>query len=210
MSDKNVLQEILMKRGIPPPKYETIRTGGQDHAPLWKSKVSFQGHCYESEEYYSKKEAEQNAARIAYESLDISPTPLSQETNINSSKYSGSVLIIDVENRPKDYDLVRFTNIDTYLVISSGHALEAKIELSRRNHRLISVPTMQSNGADMGIIVLATMLRNYYDRLIIISTDKFVLPMPDCLSDISYIDPNHTDQKEIKIYRNINQFLSSS
>lgn len=38
-SNKNQLQEYFQKKGLPLPTYETIRSGGPDHKPMWVSSV---------------------------------------------------------------------------------------------------------------------------------------------------------------------------
>ncbi len=70
MNSKSKLQEYLQKRAQPVPQYELIKTTGCGHKPRFE--VACQVHGLRSKaigEGGSMKEAEQNAAAIAYERL---------------------------------------------------------------------------------------------------------------------------------------------
>ncbi len=70
VNSKSKLQEYLQKRAQPVPQYELIQTTGRDHKP--KFVVACQAQGLRSKvigEGGSMKEAEQNAAAIAYEQL---------------------------------------------------------------------------------------------------------------------------------------------
>ena len=73
---KNRLQEHAQKSGLPMPLYITIGEG-PPHAQKFKSSVLLNGVRFEPLETFSlKKEAEQNAARVALnEILKVSPEP---------------------------------------------------------------------------------------------------------------------------------------
>ncbi|KAF3441435.1 hypothetical protein FNV43_RR15349 [Rhamnella rubrinervis] len=65
---KNLLQELVQKEGIPLPMYSTTRTG-EAHVPVFISTVTIEEEAFTGEEARSKKLAEINAAKVAYNSL---------------------------------------------------------------------------------------------------------------------------------------------
>lgn len=66
---KNRLQEYTHKSGILLPVYQTVNEGLQ-HLPMFRSTVIVDGESYTSPNSFShRKMAEQDAARIALESL---------------------------------------------------------------------------------------------------------------------------------------------
>ncbi|MFI5358852.1 MAG: ribonuclease III [Halanaerobiales bacterium] len=66
---KTILQEIIQKESLTGPVYDVIREDGPDHNKLFTVQVKHQGRLLGIGKGYSKKEAEQNAARVALESL---------------------------------------------------------------------------------------------------------------------------------------------
>lgn len=67
---KSLLQEYLQKKAQVCPKYELIRTTGPDHDRTFEVSVHLKNVTYGPAEGKSKKEAEQNAARMALEILN--------------------------------------------------------------------------------------------------------------------------------------------
>jgi len=66
---KNQLQSFVQKKNLGPPAYSFERKG-LPHAMCFKSKVTINGHTYESDKFYSTlKDAEQAAAEAALMSL---------------------------------------------------------------------------------------------------------------------------------------------
>nr|GEZ00742.1 double-stranded RNA-binding protein 4 [Tanacetum cinerariifolium] len=65
---KSLLQELAQKRGLPLPLY-TINRSGQPHVPSFGSTVQIAGECYVGPEARTKKQAEMNAAKVAYNAL---------------------------------------------------------------------------------------------------------------------------------------------
>lgn len=66
---KNQLQEYLQKNGKQLPTYITVNEGFT-HAPKFRTKVLVDGSEYESKSTYpTKKQSEQAAAKLAYESI---------------------------------------------------------------------------------------------------------------------------------------------
>ena len=71
---KNKLQEHYQKQKLPLPLYNTIRSGGTDHAPLWISTITLQesGKQIIGEINNTKSKAEESAAAIALRTLTYS------------------------------------------------------------------------------------------------------------------------------------------
>src|SRR5262249_62272633 len=64
---KSALQELLQSREMPLPDYRLIGTAGPDHRKQFEIEVSVRGETLASATGGSKKEAEQEAARVALE-----------------------------------------------------------------------------------------------------------------------------------------------
>jgi ribonuclease-3 len=69
MDYKTALQEWLQKDGIVRIQYEVVETLGPDHAREFKVEVRIEGDPMGTGIGTSKKRAEQNAAKVAYENL---------------------------------------------------------------------------------------------------------------------------------------------
>ena len=68
---KNLLQTYAQKRKLTLPAYSHEVVGG-----LYKSKVTVDGKSFETQEYFSTlKNAEQGAAKVAFESMSLQLTP---------------------------------------------------------------------------------------------------------------------------------------
>jgi ribonuclease-3 len=66
---KSALQELLQSRDLPLPDYRLVGTQGPDHRKLFEIEVGVRGEPLASATGASKKEAEQAAARAAWEKL---------------------------------------------------------------------------------------------------------------------------------------------
>jgi len=66
------LQELLQSRDLPLPEYRLVATVGPDHRKLFEIEVVVNGERLASATGPSKKEAEQEAARMALHALDES------------------------------------------------------------------------------------------------------------------------------------------
>uniref|UniRef100_A0A7N2M3J4 DRBM domain-containing protein n=1 Tax=Quercus lobata TaxID=97700 RepID=A0A7N2M3J4_QUELO len=65
---KNLLQELVQKEGFSLPVYNTNRFG-EVHVPIFVSTVEIEGEVFKGHEERTKKQAEMNAAKIAYTTL---------------------------------------------------------------------------------------------------------------------------------------------
>lgn len=67
---KNQLQELFQKKQLPLPKYDTVRSGGADHEPLWISTVTlYNGQKFSGDIYSNKSKADASAALKALRTL---------------------------------------------------------------------------------------------------------------------------------------------
>ncbi|MEO0797904.1 MAG: ribonuclease III [Pseudomonadota bacterium] len=70
---KSMLQEWAQGRGLPLPKYREVERSGPDHAPVFIAEVSIRGVECSRGEGPSKRQAEQEAARLLLEREAIAP-----------------------------------------------------------------------------------------------------------------------------------------
>jgi ribonuclease-3 len=70
---KSALQELVQSRGAPLPEYRLVGTLGPDHRKLFQVEVVVSGEPIAVATGTSKKEAEQEAARLALEQLRPAP-----------------------------------------------------------------------------------------------------------------------------------------
>jgi ribonuclease-3 len=75
---KSALQERLQARGAPPPSYRLIEALGPDHEKQFLIEVRSGDRLLGRAEGSSKKDAEQRAARIGLERLDVPAVPATQ------------------------------------------------------------------------------------------------------------------------------------
>jgi ribonuclease-3 len=67
---KSALQELLQSRELPLPEYRLVGTAGPDHNKLFEVEVAVRGEAIARAMGTSKKEAEQEAARVALDALN--------------------------------------------------------------------------------------------------------------------------------------------
>ncbi|XP_015578818.2 double-stranded RNA-binding protein 1 [Ricinus communis] len=65
---KNLLQELAQKEGYGLPSYSTV-TFGESHKPTFASTVEVKGEFFTGQQTRTKKQAEFNAAKVAYKAL---------------------------------------------------------------------------------------------------------------------------------------------
>ncbi|XP_042469902.1 double-stranded RNA-binding protein 1-like [Zingiber officinale] len=65
---KNLLQELVQKEGLPMPEYNTTRYG-ESHVPTFSVTVEIKGKLFQGDAAKTKRQAETNAAKIAYSYL---------------------------------------------------------------------------------------------------------------------------------------------
>jgi hypothetical protein len=206
MSSKNELQEYFQKRRIVLPVYKTNRVGGPDHQPVWIAQITIaDGRIFMSSPNISKKAAELEAARIAFEEIETDPVLIEKpqprwKFDFNDQKV---VILIDVENQPSALselvDTVYSTGVNFYAFYSKGHPLGRKISgseyISDSRVTIVEVPSTRSDGADVGLmIVIGAMIEiSPYTVFIIISNDHFAEAAADVIRNYNVMFP--TDSK---------------
>ncbi|GMI94607.1 hypothetical protein HRI_003130000 [Hibiscus trionum] len=132
---KNLLQELTQRQEWSLPEYKTTKCG-VPHRPTFFSTVQVQGHLFNGKGGKSKKEAEINAAKLAY-------TNLTQRLLINSSEVSSpqhldsehlelmstSVLLNSVEN--EEYDEVQEVEVGGKELADSTTSLDNSASCSK-------------------------------------------------------------------------------
>ncbi|KAI3876364.1 hypothetical protein MKW98_021216 [Papaver atlanticum] len=116
---KNFLQEFLMKEGLPLPAYNT-KSCGAPHLPTFLCTVQVGTDAFEGMASRTKKQAEMNAAKVAYCHLKES----------TSSKSSGSMI-------SQAKDALRCT--------SSNSSLNLDLQLSAKSEDLLATPPAQES-----------------------------------------------------------------
>lgn len=76
---KNLLQEFVQKKGLMCPSYETV-TSGLSHKPIFVSTVEIGSASYQGGEAKTRKQAEMNAAKVAYYALTKGCPPTNPST----------------------------------------------------------------------------------------------------------------------------------
>ena len=72
---KNLLQELAQQEGFSIPIYDTTKSG-ELHMPKFYSNVEVEGEIFRGKEGKSKKQAELNAAKVAYSILKERKSPV--------------------------------------------------------------------------------------------------------------------------------------
>lgn len=112
MSVKNQLQEFFQKQGARLPEYVYIRTGGEDHCPVWKCQVKLwingEMKILETEEEYcSKKEASVGVAKKAFNVVKNAERAINELREAQKialrDDISHTFILLDLENVPHGY-----------------------------------------------------------------------------------------------------------
>lgn len=204
MSQKNKLQEVLMRRNLPVPSYDTQRVGGEDHDPSWISIVTFQtkdGVVVEMSGPLcnTKKAAELTVAKIAIDSLRVDKmSPVLKKP---------FTILIDIENQPKAllhiHNTIELTS-SVYGFISEGHPLVSKMKKNEetiQQFKLIVVPSTRPNGADVGMCMKVNEVSD--DIILIVSGDNFVHALCDCVNSEKFTDV----KKYCKVFHNSDDLI---
>lgn len=102
---KNLLQELTQKEGLCSPIYST-KTYGPSHKPTFISTVEIEEQVFEGQTAETKKQAEMNAAKVAYTSLTEGRSNLAQQILHRSSSNSKSTGIADLQHSLRSEALV--------------------------------------------------------------------------------------------------------
>lgn len=143
---KNILQEDSQRTNRKFPVYACKRVSGLDHAPVWNASVYYNDALFTGGEFSNKKDAEQDAARLAYERINgakpsdrlanlrkLANTPVS-----NASRVERKDLILPITNTNNttmaaiaNYipDVVPFSNNVTGISFATGDAIRGMLQL---------------------------------------------------------------------------------
>lgn len=199
MSSKNELQEYFQRRKKSIPSYDTFKTGGSDHEPLWTSHVKiYNGGIFSSGPQKNKKQAELKAAEEALKKLEENGLDPEYTHNFSFSDKKINILV-DIENKPgfisEFIDSVKTKNVKIIGFLSCGSSLKRKMEergiTKDKRVELITIPSIRSDGADVGMCVYTGYLLGSSNALayIIVSGDKFAGALGDCIEDYLKVLP---------------------
>ena len=186
-SYKNALQEYCQKSKLPLPRYETNKVEcGDGNSYMWMTTL------YISEELRvepirggiekTKVEAEQSAARLALQFLDVKEAAIPKLVVLRST-----AILIDGENCPRAYESLLRELGDGYTIYtfaSAGHPA-----LSRTNRGssdlLIAVPSSRKDAVDISMSIHLGMYiaQGSFSRYIIITKDHFGACIPECVDE---------------------------
>ncbi|XP_042469917.1 double-stranded RNA-binding protein 1-like isoform X1 [Zingiber officinale] len=102
---KNLLQELVQKEGLPMPEYNTTRYG-ESHVPTFSATVEIKGKLFQGDAAKTKRQAETNAAKIAY-------SYLYQSRSSRFSSHLSSILEEHMESEPAASTLVPIINTNS-------------------------------------------------------------------------------------------------
>nr|QBK86752.1 MAG: double-stranded RNA binding motif-containing protein [Marseillevirus LCMAC103] len=167
MSAKNLLQELLHKRGSPPPRYETERIGGLDHIPRFVSVVRFGGGLEAQSVASSKKKAEQKAACRAVAILDA------REIGAVAHEIGN----VDAAREIGDVDVAReIGNVDVAREVDASHTF---VLIDHENiQKLPDIAKLQAAGGKVFAFASRTSylaqqpLPSFVERVLVDSTQK--------------------------------------
>ena len=143
---KNKLQIHCQRSKLEIPKYVTVRSGGTDNAPIWKSEVIIGELKGLGNESQTKSQAEMSAATQMLELINKTENlKISDETSVNNNDIKTnfadeiktnfaddiktSILLIDGENLHKLADMITEAiarKFDIYLYVGEHHHLRNK------------------------------------------------------------------------------------
>ncbi|KAL5725317.1 hypothetical protein ACHQM5_008473 [Ranunculus cassubicifolius] len=132
---KNLLQELATKEGFSIPVYTT--KSGSSQVPTFTSSVEVEGDIFHGIESKTKKQAEKNAAKVAYISLrerQSSRKPPSSEAHDGieiiypDSSSSNSSIISDLEQK------LKFKDKDEDVVDTSAQIITKTVEVKAEDH----------------------------------------------------------------------------
>jgi len=174
---KNRLQEYFQKRQLSLPSYYTVRIGGGDHAPKWKSVVTIaDGSQFISDICSTKGGSEISAASKGLMAVDIKNEGSALKPILVLGQ--NTALIVDVENLPKFidelYSLIDSSeNLTVYGFIGKHHCLIEK-EFKLGTIKVVS-PSTRSDGTDTTIQVYTGLLlaQEKYEKYLIATRDHF-------------------------------------
>jgi hypothetical protein len=172
-SIKNKLQELYCKKGLDVPVYQTVRVGGPDNSPLFRSSLIISSKEFTGSMCHSKREAEKSVAHQVFEEINIDEP----DEKIKNNKF---IIWIDEENIDNGYTkLCKYIPADNCKIIVSK-----KYHTSNLEDRKVA-NTAHRDGADVGIVMDVTkhLLEKHSEEIyIILSKDTFAAALVDLIN----------------------------
>ncbi|KAK9170178.1 hypothetical protein Syun_002318 [Stephania yunnanensis] len=162
---KNLLQDLVHKEGFPLPTYVTAQSG-PPHIPTFICTVEIEGNGFQGIAAKTKKQAEINAAKVAYHSLlerrasrksvflDQSSHAKGTNARLSSSFASIPIVIVDFE---KGLELTKTLN-PTSSLESFEHTESNEVADQEMHSAASASSSLQSNVADLEMNSAETIL----------------------------------------------------
>jgi len=190
MNYKNTLQEFLQKQRLPLPKYNTIRTGGSDHMPLWISNIQVNGKIFQGNPYSTKVDAENSVAQICYDHIISDSNPNITNINLpNQEQY-------EVKQKSRSIYDVNISGYDKIILIDADNC---DVDINADNYSTILFLFFCAKNTTKK---LCFKLQHKYDNCYVFISESvgrdatdhlltFVAGIIDCTNRISKINPIH-------------------
>lgn len=137
---KSKLNEYAQKNKQNSPIYETYRVGGNDHTPIWETKVSFLNLECKSKYCDSKKDAENDGAKIMYELIEASNIidnkinidnllehdKIDKKIDLSTLCNYEKIMLIDIENVEFTLDPIKYSNTIFIIFLSKNSSKRIK------------------------------------------------------------------------------------
>jgi hypothetical protein len=182
MNYKGELQTYLARSRLPCASYDSHESG-PDHAPRFRTWVHVGNQSFQSDEKYSKKESEQEAARLALEELNAcNKTHSNLSRDVVSVKHDVRpiMILLDGENVP--YGTLRNIpnlhgnkHVGVWVFVQKDNPQQRAANTGgNRPLRTVLIDSTASDAVDVAIVVQATLLLTHEElkRLIIVTGDK--------------------------------------
>ncbi|KAE9590214.1 putative double-stranded RNA-binding domain-containing protein [Lupinus albus] len=136
---KNLLQELVQRKGFRLPSYNTKKYG-EAHMPMFVSQVEVEGETFTGQAAKSKKQAEMSAAKVAYMSLNESK---------GASAYQGQAPVLSTDSSEANVITVTQGQADKVIGVSahqgqapmlSTECLEANVITGLQHHANLQSP----------------------------------------------------------------------
>ncbi|XP_047338790.1 double-stranded RNA-binding protein 1-like [Impatiens glandulifera] len=154
---KNALQELAHKRGFLSPSYTTTSCG-PGHAPTFLATVLVDGKMYQGVAAKSKKQAEVNAAKSAYDSLKNGALHLNEQHQPIALTEENLQMAIKCETQLESKEPVP-SEPNTQTAADNGKAIMCETQLENKEP-VLSEPNTQTAADNGKAIMCETQLEN--------------------------------------------------
>lgn len=210
---KTLLQNLCVAKGYPFPVYETSRRGGTLKDPMWSSLIKLNrspsdGEVFLGDLYARKKNAEESAARRAFEALSSLREGVQPSHQVTVEVKKSTVLMVDIENIPSIVSqLPMFKGpMDIYVFVGKHHPLAGEdYQRAGLNIRKVISPSTRPGGSDsfMQIHAGIFLANKRYEKYLIATRDHF----GSALAELISTNTQEWDARPAAVVSTINHIL---